>query len=578
MPAASWPARQVLVLNSFDLHAMHNAVTAEAFREELERQFGDALSITEMSLDARWNEDAREPVLAELLHERQAYLPLDIVLAEGPPAISFWLKYRDRIAPDAALIAAARKGTFEPADLRPDDVGFWSDFSFATAIDDILAVRPQTDRVLIVLGSTELERELTRQAQAELAGFHGITFEYSNDYSLGELQSHIEVLEPGSAVYLSIFSTDRQGIILKGHGALALAHSSSPVPVFGPFDDQLGLGIVGGRLIPLREQGRWMAEVAGRILRGQPVAERWNRVRLTPPTYDWRELERWAIDRDSLPPDSRVRYEPEPAWRTYAVEISLAVAFIAGQSLLIGGLLTQRRRTRQAERSERHLAGMLISAHEDEHRRIARELHDDLSQRLARLSIDIGLLSRSEQANGLQQPLSTLQAEVAGISEDIHGLSYRLHPSIVDDLGITTALRAECRRIREHDDVRIVDAIDTLDVACPRDVGLCLYRICQEALANAVRHSDAATIEVRLTREGDDIELTITDDGCGFDPAAARSGLGLSSMRERARLLGGTLSLSSTPGAGTTVRARLPVPQAGTREDAVGGQAPELLR
>ena len=559
VPAVAEQVRQVVILNSYDPHAQHNAVVADAFRTELERHFDGDVSFTEMNLDARWDVEAREPLLAELLRERQKHLPLDLIFAEGPAAITFWLRYRDSIAPGVAMVATARKGTFQPEELRAGDAAVWSDFSFRPAIQDILTVQPDTRRVLIVLGSSEMERALTRQAERELAAYQDIEFAYANDFSLGDLQEAVQALEPPAAVYLAIFNTDVDGAILRGHSALSMARLHTPVPIFGPFDDQLGLGIVGGRLIPLRRNGELVAAAAAEILRGEAPTHPWQILALTPPTFDWRELQRWSIDPDRLPADSDIRYEPMPIWERYPVRSRIVLGFIVAQTLLIGALLAQWRRARNAERSQTRLAGMLIDAHETERRRIARELHDDVSQRLASLAIEAGLLSRGVADEPARGRVERLEAGLGRVTEDLHDLSYRLHPSIVDDLGIVTALHTECEQVQRGSEAAIVDDIQPLSSACPRDTALCLYRICQEALGNAVRHAGAHTIEVRLRQSGSAVTLEVRDDGCGFDPAGARGGLGLSSMTERCRLLQGSLSVDSVAGRGTHIRATLPL-------------------
>ncbi len=551
-------AGQVLILNSFENRAMHSALTSPSLRETLERETGASISITEMSVDARWNARNREPVLADLLKQRQEFLPVDLVIAESPPAISFWLKYRDDIAPDAALIGVAREGAFQPEDLRPTDVGFMSTFSFSTAMDDILAVRPQTKHVLVVLGNSDLERQLKQQAQTELSDYDGITIEYTNHQSLPELQQRVHNLSAESAVYLTLFNTDANGAVIPWHGALELTTAISPAPVFGPFDEQMGRGIVGGHLIPLTLQSELIGAAAARILQGLPVTKRWNQVALTVPTYDWRELERWSIASSILPPDSVVRFRPEPFWQAHALETSFFVALLSAQALLIIALLGQRRKLRHSESSQRELAGRLINAHEDEHRRIARELHDDLSQRLAHLAIEASRLDGGQTSGKSVHPPGYLQAQIAGIGEDIHNLSYRLHPSIVDDLGIVAAVRAECERVRRHNDVQVLEDIHPLMDPCPPDAALCLYRICQESLNNAIRHAEPSTIEVHLSQSNGNAVLEIRDDGCGL-PEVPGAGLGLSSMRERARLAGGTLTLTGDHEHGTSVRISVPL-------------------
>jgi signal transduction histidine kinase len=211
--------------------------------------------------------------------------------------------------------------------------------------------------------------------------------------------------------------------------------------------------------------------------------------------------------------------------------------------------------------AQKKLSGQLITAHEDERRAIARELHDDLSQRLARLAIDAGLIGQDSISDAADDEFKELREELARVSEDVHDMSYRLHPSLVEDLGISTALRTECQRVRRYCDVQIKEHIDEIRERIPNPAALCAYRVIQEALNNAVRHAKADSIEITLEKDGQTLKLEVSDDGIGFDKARAKSSehIGLSSMRERVRLLDGKLRIRSEPGAGTTVSAVVPL-------------------
>jgi PAS domain S-box-containing protein len=205
------------------------------------------------------------------------------------------------------------------------------------------------------------------------------------------------------------------------------------------------------------------------------------------------------------------------------------------------------------------LAGQLITAHEDECRHLARELHDDLTQRLARLAIDAGRLAQgtSEDVGAMA---ASMRSDLVRLSEDVHTLSYRLHPSVLDDLGLVDALRTECDRVSRRGPLRV--DVDTSGIArtLPAEASLCLFRVAQEALGNVERHANASTATVLLTPRDNGLQLAVSDDGNGFDPAQARThaSLGLASMRERVRFLSGELEIKSTPGCGTTVVAWVP--------------------
>jgi len=210
-----------------------------------------------------------------------------------------------------------------------------------------------------------------------------------------------------------------------------------------------------------------------------------------------------------------------------------------------------------SHREIQQLAGSLISAHEDERRHLARELHDDLTQRLARLAIDTG---RMESAPNMSEGVRRLREDLVRLSEDVHAMSYRLHPSVLDDLGLVEALKAECDRVARHGEMRVVVDASAMPSALSAAASLCLFRVAQEALNNAIRHARASAVSVLLSPRSHGLELAVSDNGKGFDPSRARdhASLGLASMRERVRLLQGKLDIESTLEHGTTVVAWVP--------------------
>ncbi len=203
------------------------------------------------------------------------------------------------------------------------------------------------------------------------------------------------------------------------------------------------------------------------------------------------------------------------------------------------------------------LAGSLLTAHEDERRHLARELHDDLTQRLARLAIDAG---RMETAADAPEGVRLMREHLVRLSEDVHALSYRLHPSVLDDLGLVEALRAECDRVAHHGELRVDVEASAVPTALPAEASLCLFRVAQEALSNAARHAHASAVTVLLSSQNSGLRLAVSDNGRGFDPERSRdrASLGLASMRERVRQLQGELDIESAPGRGTTGVAWVP--------------------
>lgn len=219
-----------------------------------------------------------------------------------------------------------------------------------------------------------------------------------------------------------------------------------------------------------------------------------------------------------------------------------------------------------AEAALRDLGGRLIRAQEEERSRIARELHDDLSQRLALLSIELEQLSQKIPARqgDLRARIQDAWAKAQEISVEIHRISYQLHPSKLEHLGLASAVKSCCDELSARHGVRITFRDRGVPAALPKDVALCVFRIAQEALRNVVRHSGAPEARVVLGMAGRAVHLCVSDSGAGFDveAAAQKKGLGLVSMTERLRLVGGELTIRSRPSRGTQIDALVPLAEA----------------
>ena len=230
-------------------------------------------------------------------------------------------------------------------------------------------------------------------------------------------------------------------------------------------------------------------------------------------------------------------------------------------------IIHEREAALQASHREiHHLAGRLIEAQDAERARVARELHDDVSQQLAGLSIAVSALKRRVVAlpgsEEVQLDLARLQQRTRILAGDVRDLSHDLHSSVLQHVGLVPALMAYCAEVsRPHKVVITCRADGDFECLAP-DAALCLYRVAQEALRNVVAHAGVSKADVALSRIGESWDLTITDDGKGFDPAGARTnskGLGLVSITERVRLAGGTLSVVSILKEGTRLKAQIPV-------------------
>jgi signal transduction histidine kinase len=252
----------------------------------------------------------------------------------------------------------------------------------------------------------------------------------------------------------------------------------------------------------------------------------------------------------------------------------LAMAFGSGLLLVMGSMayivrLDRQTRARYVElaRSQhalQQLSARLVDAQEAERRAISRELHDEVGQALGALLVDIGRLSTTLSGDHpeTRTQLDNLKSVAERTFQTVRNIALLLRPSMLDDLGLAAALEWQGREVSRRSEIEVSVESENVPEDLPDEYKICLYRIVQEALNNAVRHSGARNAKVAVERLAESIVVRVTDDGHGFDPVRLR-GMGILGMEERVKRLGGTLRVASEPGRGATVTAELPVPAGG---------------
>ncbi len=250
----------------------------------------------------------------------------------------------------------------------------------------------------------------------------------------------------------------------------------------------------------------------------------------------------------------------------FPVEASISTLTVANKTTftLILRDLTHRLRTEQELQS---LTTQLMTAQEEERRRISRELHDDINQRLALLGIELGRMEAHppSSVDHARLAFQSLAQRLAAISDDVRRMAYRFHPSILDDLGLFAALKYLTDDFSHKTGIKTILVQEESAGPLPRDVASCLYRIMQESLANVTKHANTTRVEVELTYDEQEVTLSIRDGGVGFDLEGVRArhlGLGLVNMRERVRSVQGRLDIQSQLGHGTHIVVHIPLPGA----------------
>jgi PAS domain S-box-containing protein len=710
--AAAGPENRRLVVvlypDDYDLGGPGTLETDRSIRSTFATGSSEGVEIHSEFLDvSRSRQDGYQQALADFLRRKYEGRKIDLVIAGLAPSLDFALRYREQVFPGVPIVfCAVDHREVQARKLPADVIGVPIEFDLAATLDLALRLHPNTRRVFVVAGKAKFDANWVAEARQTFRAYEPrLEFVYLTGLPMEDLLREVGQLPDGSIIYyLHVFEDGTGKAHVPAEALMALAARAN-APVYGHVDTYVGRGIVGGHVFSFETAGKAAAGLGLRLLAGEkPESIGVQEPGSNTDMFDWRQLRRWGIGEERLPPGSDVRYKESSFWDLYRwhiigvaslclIEALLIIALLVQRAnrrradkrfrqvvegapngmLMVGhggrivlanaqmeklsgyrkdemlgqpvemllperfranhpahrggffaspevrfmgaeqdlfarrkdgtefaveiglspvrtdaGLfvlasvidITERRRAieglRESQRELRVLTGRLLQAQETERRRIARELHDDLSQSLALLSVELDVLGQKhlDSAAQLGERMRELSARVKQLSSSVHDLSHRLHPAKLEQLGLLAAVRGLCRELAEGHGLPI--EFDHLEVpeAIPEDVALCLYRIVQEALRNVIKHGGARHAEVELSGGADAICLRIVDDGAGFDPASVRrkAGLGLVGMRERLHLVGGALTIASGPSEGTRIEVRVPLCIADQPEDALKEQ------
>ena len=573
-------SKQVLVLNSARQNEQFYVVSEREMPRLLTEGLGDGVDFyTEYFDVGRFPHPDYETVYLDFLRRKYKERRLDLLLVMGDPAADFVSRNRDVLFSGTPVVFYTLS---PPPNPIANSTGLLNKLQFGPSIELALALQPDLEHVYVVVGTTALDRSRESQARAEFRAFEGrVEFTYLSGLVTKDLEARLRTLPPHSAVYYVVVSKDGAGELVEQMPYLSRVAAAANAPTYSWADVAVDAGIVGGWRRDQVAQMKAIATIALRVLRG----ERADGIPLSSPdtdvdAVDWRQLRRWGLDESRLPAGTRVLFREPSIWDQYRRYIIAAVMLLLAQSVLIAGLLVQRAKRQRVELElrgrERELRGSqaqlhvsydrirdlsrrLLGEQEAERARIARELHDDINQQLAILSIELDELRSDPLQVHTRELVSRAQETTQSISTSVRELSHRLHPSRLRLIGLVAALD-NLRRDLSPPHLPIAFSHRDVPAEIDENVALCVFRVAQEALRNAVKHSDAAHIWADLTGGPSSVTLTITDDGKGFDVnGPPNAGLGLISMRERVESVGGVLEIHATPTSGTGLKVTVPI-------------------
>jgi signal transduction histidine kinase/ABC-type uncharacterized transport system substrate-binding protein len=431
-------------------------------------------------------------------------------------------------------------------------------------------LQPKARRVVFLSGAAPrdkalealVKRELTSSWKGPNLSWKGpLDLEYVSGLSFQQMKELVAHVPSDTILVQLAVSQYEDGANFSGPDMVRLLSEAANAPIYCYSDTYVGAGTLGGSVFSYRGMGETEGKAGLELLSGKKPRDN-VRNPIVPNYYlfDARQLRRWGFSERNLPPGSEILYRIPSTWESYRAYIVTAVALILLLSLLVTLLLFERSLRKKAAGSLRELSGRLINAQEEERSRIARDLHDDMNQKLGLLALGLSQLSLKLPAGEAKHEIQELWEQTSGLSEDVHRLSHELHPATLEQLGLVAAARALCAEFSKKQGVTVDFTEHDVPSRLPEHVSLCLYRILQESLQNIAKHSKASVVKVELDRGRDGVDLTVEDDGIGFDPAnQAQGGLGLLSMGERLRLVGGSIHIDSAPSEGTKVKVWAPI-------------------
>ena len=596
-PSDAQPAvRQVLLLQSF---ARGNAAVDQFttnFRVELDRRVEGPVNVVQVVVGPTGFVSAPEQAVVDYIRSTFVNHPKpDLIVTIAGSAAVFARKYRQQLFPETPILfASVDQKYLRDAPLGDNETAVAVANDFPRVIEHILQLLPQTRQVFMVVGSGPIGQFWRRELENEFRRFHDqLIFVWFDQLSVQDTLRRSASLPENSAIVYVIFSTDGTGVAFADERMFAELHATANAPLFAPFSVYLGAGVVGGSLLSISDLSRDTADVAGRLLNGAPPSS----IRLPSrvagqPTFDWRELQRWGIPESRLPPGSIVRYRAPSLWSAYRSTVISAMGVLAIQSLLIIGLLYQRRARRRAEIESRN--NLALAA--DASRRltmsaltstIAHELGQPLSSMIHNAQAGRMMLTADRSTpDAMGEILSDIEIEGVQATQiiDRHRTMLRGHQwdatpidlhAVIDESLALVAHDMRARQIEATVDLSSHPCIINGDQVLMRQVLVNLVMNAMDAMTETPPARRRVTISTEV--RGADVDLSVRDAGTGlpaqidgsrFTPFVTTKahglGIGLTITQTIVDAHRGTIAARNNPDGGATFTVTLR--RSGTQE------------
>jgi signal transduction histidine kinase/ABC-type uncharacterized transport system substrate-binding protein len=585
--ASAAAPKRVMMLHSFGREFRPWSEYAKGIRAELEGQSLWPLDIIEFSLTAaRFSDDDTEQPFVDYLQALFAKHPLDLIVSIGAPAAAFVQRHRQQLFPTTPMVlTAVERRRLVYSNLTENDTVVAVAHDLPAVIDNILRVLPDTRNVDVVNGNSPLEEFWREEMRREFKPFEGrVAFTWYNNLSFDDILKRTATLPPHSAIFWELLIVDAAGAVHEGDKALTSVHAVANAPIFSFDDSFFGKELVGGPMHSVLEGCRQTAAVAVRILGGEKAGDiKTPPLGFAPPKFDWREMRRWGISENVLPPNSEIYFREPTAWQRYRPQILTVSAAVLAQTALIAWLIYEHRRRNLAEVRSRNAIAELTymnrrAAAGELSASIAHEVNQPLTAISAMAGAGLALLRRDmPDLKAIRECFDEIVQESQRAGGIIHSVRsmFRKDTQLGSvDINRITILVLELARIEIY---KHKVSVQTQFADLPPLTGdpVQLQQVILNLVMNAIEamHSTASRV-LRITSESmaGVVKLSIMDTGTGVDPSnvdrifnpmfttkSAGMGMGLSICGTIVENHHGRIWVEARPGGGTIFHIELPV-------------------